>query len=436
MAVPVTAKGYTEDRIGFWADLENGEKTPELLRPLNLQVYDRMRSEEGQVTSVLKAVTLPVRRTRWYIDPADARPEVARMVADDLGLPLQGEEEARALRTRDRFSWASHLYHVLLKLPFGHSYFEQVYRNVDGVYRLRKLEWRPPKSILDIKVASDGGLVAIKQAGHPQSTEFTWDPRGRWSQDVEIPVDRLVAHVNDREGGNWYGRSLLRPAYKFWLLKDRALRKQDQMIDRNGMGIADYEGSQPPEGMIDPDEVRSWQELEIAKGLEIATALRGGSNAGVSRPYGSKLNLMGVTGKLPDIITWIRYLDELIARTVLANFLNLGGDNSTGSYALGETFSDFFVQSLQTVAMDIADVTNQHVIEDMVDVNFGDQEPAPRLKFEEIGSRHPATAEALKLLHDAGLLTPDDPTEEMVRSLYGLPSRDPSTARTAPGGTE
>ena len=39
-----------------------------------------------------------------------------------------------------------------------------------------------------------------------------------------MTVDRLVMYVNDREGGNWLGQSLLRPAYKFWLLKDRLLR--------------------------------------------------------------------------------------------------------------------------------------------------------------------------------------------------------------------
>ncbi|WP_343091546.1 phage portal protein family protein, partial [Clostridioides difficile] len=59
----------------------------------------------------------------------------------------------------------------------------------------------------------------------------------------------------------------------------------------------------------------------------------------------------------------------------------------TGSWALGTTFADFFVGSLQAVAMHIADVTQQHVIDDLVDLNWGEDEPAPQLVFDEIGAK-------------------------------------------------
>jgi hypothetical protein len=54
---------------------------------------------------------------------------------------------------------------------------------------------------------------------------------------------------------------------------------------------------------------------------------------------------------------------------VLAHFLNLGTE--TGSWALGSTFANFFTDSLNAVAAHIADVTQQHVVEDLVDLNWG-----------------------------------------------------------------
>lgn len=416
MALPESEKGYANGSQGFWADLSD-EETPELLWPKNIVVLDRMRRQDAQVVSVLRAMTLPIRRTKWRVDPNGAKPEVARQIADDLGLPLVGEDEAPILRTRDRFSWPEHLRLALLMLPFGHSYFEQVYRiDEKGLARLRKLGWRPPKTISRIDVAPDGGLVAVYQHGNPATKNI----------DTRMGVERLVAYVNDREGGNWLGQSLLRPAYKYWLFKDRALRVQLQTLERNGMGIPVYEASKLHD-TITGDERTKREDAEVKSGLEIVKGLRSGSNAGAAAPAGAKIRLAGVEGTLPDADVPIRYFDEQIARSVLAHFLNLGTE--TGSWALGSTFEDFFTLSLQTVALQIADVTTQHVIEDMVDVNWGPNEPAPKLVFDEIGSKHPATAEAMKAMLDAGAITADDALETHLRTVYGLPAADPSTRR-------
>lgn len=389
LSVPTSPIGYASDSAGWWASTED-EATPELRWPLSVAVYDRMRTEDAQVTSVLRAVTLPVMRTPWRLDPAGARDEVVERVRQDLNLPVVGAEEDAPLRTRDRFSWDEHLFHALISLPIGHMFFEQQYRIVDGYAHLRKLEPRMPRTITAINVARDGGLVSIEQAGAKKP----------------IPVTQLVGYVHDREGGNWRGRSLLRPAYKFWLLKDRLLRVQAQTIDRNGMGVPVYQAAP--------------KETDLTAGQKLATSFRSGDAAGAAVANGAKLNLKGVEGTLPDAEPVIRYYDEQIARAVLAHFLNLG--TQTGSWALGSTFADFFTLSLQTVAKRVADVANAHIVEDLVDINFGESEPAPKIVFDEIGSRHAATAEAIKLLIDAGAISRDQPLEQHLRQMYGLPS--------------
>ena len=118
-----------------------------------------------------------------------------------------------------------------------------------------------------------------------------------------------------------------------------------------------------------------------------------------------------------------------IGRSVLAHFLGLASGDQTGSYALGETFESFFTLSLQTIAMDIADVATQHIVEDWIDWNFGPDEPAPRIIHDEIGSRHPATAEAIMALVQCGALMPDDKLESYLRNQYGLPIIDLATRR-------
>lgn len=390
LSVPTSPIGYTADAVTWWSAVE-WEETPELRWPFSVAVFDRMRRQDAQVTSVLRAVTLPVLRTPWRIDPAGARDEVVERVRQDLGLPVVGAEQVAPLRTKDRFSWDEHLFHALISLPIGHMFFEQLYRVEAGMVRLRKLEPRMPRSLTAINVARDGGLVSIEQANNAKP----------------IPVSRLVAYIHDREGGNWRGQSLLRPAYKFWLLKDRLLRVQAQTIERNGMGVPLYAAAE--------------KEKDLTGGQRLAEGWRSGDAAGAAIPFGAKLDLKGVQGTLPDAEPVIRYYDEQIARAVLAHFLNLG--TQTGSWALGTTFADFFTLSLQTVAKRVADVANAHIVEDLVDVNFGGSEPAPRIVFDEIGSRHAATAEAIKLLIDAGAISRDQPLEQHLRQMYGLPSR-------------
>jgi hypothetical protein len=406
--------GYQVEKLVSWGDLsaESHETNPDLLWPFNIEVFDRMRREDAQVGSVLRAVTLPIMRTSWAIDPAGARLEVARHIADDLGLPIKGRDFKGPLRRRGRFSWNEHLRLALLELPFGHSFFEQVYRPESDGLHLGKLAWRPPRTIAEIDVASDGGLVAIVQYGGLEK--------------VRIPVDRVVAYVNEREGANWLGQSLLRTAYKNWLLKDRIMRSQALTIERNGLGVPVYKGAVLPEGMTG-DERDRWLASEREAGLDIATKFRAGDAAGVSIPPTAEFTLMGVDGRLPDTDGPIRYHDEQIARAVLAHFLNLGTE--TGSWALGSTFANFFTDSLNAVAGHIADVFNQHVIEDLVDLNWGEDERAPMLVPATIGEEQAATAEAIKLLIDCGAVTPDNDLETFMRARYRLPVADPGTAR-------
>lgn len=388
---PVRERGYAAEPDMF-ADPLN-ETTPELMWPLSIFVYDRMRSQDAQVGSVLRAAKTPILRTQWWIDGAGCRPEVTEFVADNLRLPIYGtslEEHRLALtRGRDRFSWTEHVRLSLLQLEFGHSYFEQVYRYDERTdqYRLRKLGPRLPRTISKVNVARDGGLVSIEQYGSAMDT------RGG----VTLPVNRLVAYVQEREGGNWLGRSLLRSAYKNWLLKDKALRTWFTSIDRNGVGI-------PVATAAENSDSDRMDDLE-----DIATSIRSGDDSGAVLAAGDTIELLGMKGELPDAEKFVTYNDAQIARSALGHFLNLGGQTNgqVGSYNLGSVFADTFHLSLDAVAGHIAETADAHVIEDLVDINFGPTEPAPRLVYDPIGTRQTEldrAREAAGLTSDANLV--------------------------------
>ncbi|WP_067428331.1 phage portal protein family protein [Nocardioides jensenii] len=397
-------RGYANDAPGgFWVDLSN-ETTPELAWPLSVEVFDKMRRQDSQVSSVLTAVTAPITRTQWRIDGTGCDREVTESVARSLGLPIKdddpAEDKAAQLRGRDRFSWDEHLRLALLMLPFGHSFFEQVYREDPEAtarlgrdqYRIRKLALRPSRTISAISVARDGGLVSIQQYGSGLLSSSTTPP---------LPVNRLVAYVHEREGANWLGRSLLRSAYKNWLLKDRALRGWSVTIDRNGTGVPVYTAA--------PGEA------DLTKGEEFATSFRSGENAGGAIPHDAKLELMGVMGKLPDTAEFVRYQDEAIARSALGHFLSLGsqGGGQVGSYNYGSVLADTFNLSLDVIAGYVAETATGHVVEDLVDINFSPTEPAPRLVYDEIGTR----VTELDRAREASGLTSDADLVKFLRNL-------------------
>jgi hypothetical protein len=168
----------------------------------------------------------------------------------------------------------------------------------------------------------------------------------------------------------------------------------------------------------------------MAAGKALAKAVRAGDDSGAAVPHGASLNLLGVKGNLPDALARIRYYDSQIAAAVLAHFLNLGQQRGTGSWALGSTFANFFEQSLESVAQDIEDVANAHIVEDLVDLNFGEDVPAPRLVHDPIGSRTADIARSLQLLIDSGVITTDPTLERYIREALDLPAPDPQEDTT------
>ena len=389
-------------------EVEPLERNRELQFPESIPVYDRMRSQDGHVGSVLSAITLPVMRADWQL-AGDVRPEVAELVRESLGLPAPGE--ARARKSSTGVSWRDHVSQTAETMLWaGFMCFEQVYR-VDpetGRVHLRKLAPRLPRTISRIEVAQDGGLKAVHQMP-------MWTP-GQSSLDTRrIPVDRLVMYVNRKEGADWSGRSVLRTAYKHWLIKDVLMRLDAQAAERNSMGIP---------------VVTYTDESQRDEAKSISENIRAGETAGVALPSGMTIQILGVTGSTVNLIERIRYHDQEIARSSLAMFLDVTSSEN-GSRALVEPVLDVFMDSVQAFADSIAETATEHIVRDLVRLNFGDDEPYPELVPGDLKASRGIAVDALKSLIDSGVITPDDKLEAHQRGAYGLPDADAETSRGA-----
>jgi hypothetical protein len=401
MAAPTSNLGYVDD-LGFFGSIvaDATELIPDLTWPASVTTYAHMR-RDPQLAAVLKAVTLPIRRATWQVDPAGATDEAVQLVADGLGLKVKDVEyQPSGARVRG-VRWAEHCRLALLSLVWGHMPFEETYDVGDGqTAKLAALAERMPSTIQTIEVDPAGGLKDIRQYGNPGS------------QDEPIPASRLLWYAHEREGSAWQGTSLLRPAYAPWLLKREMLRAHAIGNRRFNHGVPSVEwtpGSDPT-----PAQMQQAQQY--------ASAARAGDQSGGSLPPGAHLVLAGITGSVPDTMGFVRYLDQQMSRIALAGMLDLG-ETPNGSRALGAEFVDLFLLTIQALADELAETVTTQTAARIVGYNLGDDAPVPYVCVADVGSKREVTAEALQLLITSGAVEPDPALDAWIRREWQLPDR-------------
>lgn len=402
---PARELGHAHD-----ASFDQAHRNRDLRFPRAYDTFDRML-EHPQVSSAFASVIMPILRTTWRIDGTGCDEEVTNHVAADMSLPIvgQGDSNVPTRQAEDRFSWGEHVQLAApLAFGYGHAFFEQVAeQDEDGLWHLVKLGYRAPRTITKINTARDGGLVSIEQS------PFGGNPLTRQVGSAKVTpmsVGRLVVYTHDRVGTNWRGRSMLLPAYMPWRTDLINRDQQRTLFDRHSSPSPVYEAA---EG-----------EKDLAPGRKIATAYRVGDAAGAAIPAGAKLHHPGIDGSVPDLDKALGRNNEDIARAFRAHFLNLGTATGTGSYALSNALQSFFTLTIQANAEEIARTGSRYIIRDIVDWNWGPGTRAPRLVFDEIGSRRDALVDAISGLVGAGVLKPDEELEQFLRTVLGLPPRD------------
>ena len=352
-----------------------------------ITIYEKMRKSDATVKASLLVCTLPIRAANWYIEPADEdkqNKDVAEFVENNLfdGMSI---------------TWDDFLRQALLMLPFGVMLFEKVFKIEDGKILYKKFAPRLPKGVQTWETID-------KKDG------ITWNKID--GKDVSIPIEKLLIFVNEKEGDNWWGNSVLRASYKHWHFKDTFYKLEAVAFERQGLGIP-Y--ANMPKGAGDAEDLVAEKVLRNMRVNEKAYALI---------PDGYEMgffDMKGSTTKSPKEA--IMHHNREIVLAVLAQFLELGA-TASGSRALSEDHSSLFYLSLEAISKHICDILNNYAIPQLVDLNFTVKE-YPKLKFSKIGSVDAnALSTAIQRLTQAGALKPDDKLERHLRSLFDLPEAE------------
>ncbi len=378
----------------FGGLLTQQDYNPDLQAPAVYDIYDKMRLGDGQVKAALTVMKLPILRATWTVEPASDGPE-DRMIAEFLEADLMGMS----------LSWQTWLREALLHLDYGSMPFETVWELREGKVHLRKLAPRMPKTITNWLIDNHGGLSGIEQNASA----------GTGYEVVTIPVEKLLLFVNDQEGSNFRGTSVLRAAYKHWYLKDGLERVDAMAKERRGMGV-DVGTLKGPN--IDIDRQR-----KLERALMGLHAHEKQFFTEVEDEYTYRVEGIGGSGGIADALESIKYHAALIARSVLAEFLNMGSAN-TGSLARHISETELYLMALEAVADNVADTMSSHLLRRWVDYNWTVRE-YPRMKFSRLDTRN--TESLAKAVHDlvqVGAMTPDLETENELRVALQLPERE------------
>jgi phage gp29-like protein len=364
-------------------------------------VFDKMRRSDGQVKGALLACELPFHSAHWDIAPG----------TNDA----QGNYIADALRENlfenMTITWEDILHHIMLMLPFGVMPMEKVWVLDGGYYMWRKWAPRMPNTIMEWHLDPTGGLEFIRQQ--------CWNDNK--FEPVDIPVSKLLVFTNEREGSNYMGISLLRAAYKHWWYKNTLYAIDGMAAERHGMGVAKF--TYPPGATQE-------QKDKIA---QVGERLVAHERAYVSLPSDILFELLGVQGQLHDVKGSIEHHDLQIARSILAQFMTLGS-GSTGSFALSEDQSSFFLMALKAMGKNVCNVINRYAIREMVDYNW-EVKRYPKITVSDLDSYDVTKmADALTKMVTAGIILPDEYIESEVRRKMHLPARH--TPRPAEIATE
>ncbi len=382
--------------LGYWGWPDSGEHIRSLEGRLGRIEYDKMRRSDHQVRAVLSAITLPIRQADYYVEPgskSEGDMQIAKILED-------------ALLREMTITWDDTIRHALLMLPFGFSPLEKVYEERAGLILPKKLDPRLPRSVHRWQFDQDKRrlthMVQLDSMG----------------QEHPIPIEKLVIFSTDREGDNWEGMSILRPAYKSWYIKDKLERINGIMHDRWGAGIPSLT---PPKGVARGS-------TEWNAGVELLEQLHAGEKGYVIKPEGWAFEVLGgQKGQGTDVLASIKYYDESIAKAMLAMHINLGTAEK-GSRALGASFIDAFLMATQAWADYIAEVIDRFVVRELVDLNWSVKE-YPHLKVRRIPGLN---LDALGFLAQSGLVNNDAELENSLRDVLRLPHREEKSKTKPP----
>jgi len=385
--------------IFFAGIIDTGEYVPELSGEQALATYERMWRSDAQVAATVNVWVLPLIQATYSIEAASDAPEdvaIAQETSDNLLHGMDGQ------------TWHNFLRQLYTnRAVYGHAVFEKCWVVDDqGAVRLRRLAPRLAKTLYRWYPNADDALDRLEQrvwinADNGVTGAFAFPT---------IPAEKLVVSTRNRFGNNFLGISVLRPAYKHWYYKDQLYSLDGIAAAKNAMGVPVY--SEPENQGATRDKANRDLAMSALAQYQV------NERAAFVNPAGWKFELLGVSGQVRNIMPSIEHHDLLIARSILAQFINV---DSGGTLIAARDSSSFFLQALFGEAQEVADDVNP-LIREMESYNY-----AQRTRFSTIGMQDLDQRDVeqylrgLSALITAGGITVNQETEDAIRDNLNLP---------------
>ncbi len=304
---------------------------------------------------------------------------------------------------------------ILTALWAGYSGTEIVWRPEGSRLYLQRLVTYHPKTVLIRVDRGTGQYLGLKQ----------W----RWfdGSPVDIPAEKAILYTYRKRFGNHYGRGILKPVRKNWLLKDPVLKMMARALDRFGTPFTS--AIVPDEDIQDPDNPDS-EISQLIYAVRLLANIQNGT--GIALRYGSdgqepKINVHGNGGSgIGEAFAQaLGYFNKMIARGVLAPSLLLDEGQRSGSYSLGQSHFQIYNIMTSGILTNFTETLLEQLIRPLIEYNFGRQKNygsfAERKLNEEDGK---LLAEIFERLTNSGYLDPQLQSDfDAVRARVGLPQR-------------
>jgi hypothetical protein len=278
----------------------------------------------------------------------------------------------------------------------------------DGRIGWRKIPIRSQDSIQEWLWDEEGGIQGCVQVAPPDY------------QTIELPIQRSLLFRTGLHKGNPEGRSILRNAFRPWVIK-KSLEEVEAIghsRDLAGLPVV-YRTSECMKWDEEMKKILRNVQRDEQEGLLLPLVYDEEGNKALS------FELLSAPGSRQlDIDKSIERYDRRIAMTVLGQFIMLG-QKQVGSFALSSSQTSLFATALGAIAKSIAGVFNRHAIPRLLAINGMKVESLPKLvpgdiedvDLKELGAFITAAS-------GAGMpLFPDEGLENYVRDQANWPER-------------
>lgn len=199
---------------------------------------------------------------------------------------------------------------------------------------------------------------------------------------IRIPVQKCIHYAFDAQGkfGNPYGRSLLRRAYKWYVMKDAFLQMLSVALDRKGTPLT-IVYADPNTTLRDPSKIDINRNARDVQGVGMR-ADRAAQEAFKNIHNDSTIILPGKKGQVfetdfvpqssnaSDFMAAIDLCNKSLLRAMLVPSLIFGNGDGTGSYSLGQEHAKTFDKILDGMLAGVKETLRTQLVRELIAYNF------------------------------------------------------------------